>query len=167
MVLEPLRLCHLRKRQDFDGYGFSLNAERGVDGQFIGSIDRGSPAEAAGLKVGDRLIEVNGMNVLQDSHAQVVTRIKSIEFETKFLVISENGYLNCVKQNIPIKKESYSIIKLYSEPGGFADLIFFNFLMLIVIFNFFQKIRWFYTHIKFIVLFTYKNFVNLFNTNIT
>jgi S1-C subfamily serine protease len=37
-----------------------LHAERDRKGQFIGQIDANSPAEAGGLKDGDRIIEVNG-----------------------------------------------------------------------------------------------------------
>jgi predicted metalloprotease with PDZ domain len=48
------RLCHLRKSPDFAGYGFTLNAEMGKAGQYIGKVDPGSPAEMAGLHEGDR-----------------------------------------------------------------------------------------------------------------
>ena len=50
----PPRLCHIRKVADFDGYGFNLHAEKNKPGQFVGKIDSGSPAEAAGLREGDR-----------------------------------------------------------------------------------------------------------------
>ncbi len=42
-----------------------------VTGHFIGKVDVGTPAEAAGLKVSDRIIEVNGSNVTQETHKQV------------------------------------------------------------------------------------------------
>jgi len=83
----PPRLCHIRKVADFDGYGFNLHAEKNKPGQFVGKIDSGSPAEAAGLREGDRIVEVNGANVNQENHKQVVTRIKSIENETRLLVV--------------------------------------------------------------------------------
>jgi len=34
-------------------------------GQFIGKVDPNSPAEAAGLREGDKIIEVNGVNISQ------------------------------------------------------------------------------------------------------
>ena len=43
-------------------------------GHFIGKVDPGTPAEAAGLKVSDRIIEVNGINVTQEAHKQVRRR---------------------------------------------------------------------------------------------
>ena len=36
--------------RDFDGYGFNLHSDKNRVGQFIGKVDEGSPAEAAGLK---------------------------------------------------------------------------------------------------------------------
>ncbi|XP_058829086.1 Na(+)/H(+) exchange regulatory cofactor NHE-RF1 [Topomyia yanbarensis] len=81
------RLCHVVKRPDFDGYGFNLHAEKGRPGQYIGKVDDGSPAEAAGLRQGDRIIEVNGTNITNETHKKVVELIKSISNETKLLVI--------------------------------------------------------------------------------
>ncbi|KAM3955199.1 Na(+)/H(+) exchange regulatory cofactor NHE-RF1 [Aphomia sociella] len=72
---EP-RLCHVRKSPDFDGYGFNLHAEKGKPGQYIGKVDEGSPAEAAGLRRGDRILEVNGHSIAGETHKQVVARIK-------------------------------------------------------------------------------------------
>ena len=68
------RQCHIKIWPDFQGYGFNLHAEKGKPGQFIGKVDPGSPAEAAGLKQGDRIIEVNGQNIAQDNHSQVSTQ---------------------------------------------------------------------------------------------
>ncbi|BFZ15953.1 hypothetical protein BsWGS_18992 [Bradybaena similaris] len=81
------RLCHVVKWPHFQGYGFSLHAEKGKAGQFIGKIDEGSPAESAGLKDGDRIVEVNGVNIGNENHQQVVTRIKSGGEETRLLVV--------------------------------------------------------------------------------
>jgi len=54
-----------------------LHAEKGKSAQFIGKIDPKSPAEAAGLKEGDRIMEVNGVSVVTETHGEVVKRIKS------------------------------------------------------------------------------------------
>ncbi|KAJ8707562.1 hypothetical protein PYW08_010814 [Mythimna loreyi] len=82
---EP-RLCHVRKTPDFDGYGFNLHAEKGKPGQYIGKVDDGSPAEAAGLKRGDRILEVNGHSIAGESHKQVVARIKERPDDAELLV---------------------------------------------------------------------------------
>ncbi|KOB69025.1 Na(+)/H(+) exchange regulatory cofactor NHE-RF1 [Operophtera brumata] len=82
---EP-RLCHVRKTPDFDGYGFNLHAEKGKPGQHIGKVDEGSPAESAGLRRGDRILEVNGHSIAGETHKQVVARIKERADDTELLV---------------------------------------------------------------------------------
>ena len=81
------RLSIIRSVPDFKGYGFNLQAEQGRKGHFIGRVDAGSPAEAAGLRSGDNIIEVNDVNVQSDSHTEVVQRIRSMSGKVKFLAI--------------------------------------------------------------------------------
>lgn len=85
------KLCHIVKRPDFDGYGFNLHSEKAKPGQFIGKVDANSPAEAAGLKEGDRIIEVNGTAINSETHKQVVQRIKAIACEVRLLLIDVDG----------------------------------------------------------------------------
>lgn len=61
------RLCHLVKWPDFDGYGFNLHGEKTKPGQYIGKVDKDSPAELAGLKANDRIIEVNDTNISNEN----------------------------------------------------------------------------------------------------
>lgn len=90
-VAEPtVRLCVLRTWPDhFDGYGFNLHAEKSKTstanggtglpfsgGQFVGKVDRGSPAESAGLREGDRIVQVDGVDIEGETHLTVVARIK-------------------------------------------------------------------------------------------
>jgi C-terminal processing protease CtpA/Prc len=44
---------------------------QGFTGQFVEEVDPESIAERAGLKVGDRVIEINGFNVETESHREV------------------------------------------------------------------------------------------------
>jgi len=81
------RLCHIRKVPDFDGYGFNLQAESGRPGQFVHDVDERSPAATAGLRDGDRIVEVNGTNVALENHQQVVERIRAVPGEVKLLVV--------------------------------------------------------------------------------
>ncbi|XP_020862467.1 Na(+)/H(+) exchange regulatory cofactor NHE-RF2 isoform X2 [Phascolarctos cinereus] len=81
------RLCRMIKGEQ--GYGFHLHGEKGKSGQFIRKVEPGSPAEAAALRAGDRLVEVNGVNVEKETHLQVVQRIKAVEGETRLLVVDK------------------------------------------------------------------------------
>ncbi|KAH8398206.1 hypothetical protein KR222_002867, partial [Zaprionus bogoriensis] len=85
------KTCHIVKRPEFDGYGFNLHSEKVKPGQFIGKVDENSPAEAAGLKEGDRILEVNGVSIGSETHKQVVARIKAIANEVRLLVIDVDG----------------------------------------------------------------------------
>ena len=70
------RLCHLRRWPNFMGYGFNLHCEKARPGQYIGKVDPNSPAESAGLRENDRIIEVNLVPIGAENHKQVVARIK-------------------------------------------------------------------------------------------
>jgi len=77
----------LGKWPDFAGYGFNLHAERGKPAQYIGQVDAHSPAEAAGLREGDRIVAVNGMDVADETHQNVVRRILSDPNNVELLVV--------------------------------------------------------------------------------
>lgn len=63
------RLCLMTKGDN--GYGFHLHGEKGKSGQYIRKVEAGSPAESAGLRAGDRVVAVNGVNVEKETHHQV------------------------------------------------------------------------------------------------
>ncbi|XP_072240388.1 Na(+)/H(+) exchange regulatory cofactor NHE-RF2 [Leuresthes tenuis] len=87
------RLCFLIKGER--GYGFHLHGERNRGGQFIRKVEPGSSADLAGLKPGDRVVEVNGENVESETHHQVVNRIREVAHRTRLLVVDRetDGYL--------------------------------------------------------------------------
>ncbi|XP_060564025.1 Na(+)/H(+) exchange regulatory cofactor NHE-RF2-like isoform X2 [Ruditapes philippinarum] len=90
MTFHP-RQCHVIKWPDFQGYGFNLHAEKERGGQYIGKIDENSPAEDAGLRENDRIIEVNNANIENETHQQVIARIKAGGDETKLLVVDKEA----------------------------------------------------------------------------
>ncbi|CAL4063610.1 unnamed protein product [Meganyctiphanes norvegica] len=104
------RLCHILQWPDFQGYGFNLHAEKSKPGQFIGKIDNDSPAEVAGLKEGDRIIEVNGVNIGNENHKQVVSRIKAVSKETKLLVVDLETDQWYKGKNIVVRGDQTNII---------------------------------------------------------
>ncbi|XP_056135524.1 Na(+)/H(+) exchange regulatory cofactor NHE-RF2 [Lampris incognitus] len=82
------RLCFLTKGER--GYGFHLHGERNKGGQFIRRVEAGSSADLSGLRAGDRVVEVNGENVEQDNHHQVVDHIRAVEHRTRLLVVDRD-----------------------------------------------------------------------------
>lgn len=86
-----IRKCLVKKWTDFAGYGFNLHAEKGKAGQYIGKVDDGSPAAKADLREGDRIVEVNDVNIGNENHQQVVTRIKSCGGSVWLLVVDKAG----------------------------------------------------------------------------
>ncbi|XP_068585003.1 Na(+)/H(+) exchange regulatory cofactor NHE-RF2 isoform X2 [Cebidichthys violaceus] len=82
------RLCFLTKGER--GYGFHLHGERNRGGQSIRTVEPGSCAELGGLRQGDRLVEVNGENVENETHHQVVERIREVAHRTRLLVVDRD-----------------------------------------------------------------------------
>lgn len=50
------RLCHMKKGSN--GYGFNLHSEKSKPGQFIRAVDEDSPAQRAGLRPQDKIVQV-------------------------------------------------------------------------------------------------------------
>ncbi|KAK9539788.1 hypothetical protein VZT92_002287 [Zoarces viviparus] len=82
------RLCFLIKGER--GYGFHLLGDRNKGGQTIRTVEPGSCAEMGGLRQGDRLVEVNGENVENETHHQVVERIREVAHRTRLLVVDRD-----------------------------------------------------------------------------
>nr|XP_039248157.1 multiple PDZ domain protein-like [Styela clava] len=94
------RVCTLIKTSS--GYGFHLMAQTKGEGELIKEIVPGGAAEIGGLRNGDRIIEVNGSNVVGESHEQIVKRITANKEEVTFLVIDKEGDIYYKLRNIVI-----------------------------------------------------------------
>ena len=101
-VAPSARMCILHIRPDFQGYGMNLHAERHIPGQFIGKVEPGSPAEEAGLRKGDHIIEVNDVNMQEGTHSDVVARIKNQPNMVRLLVIDTSDEEYYKSRNITI-----------------------------------------------------------------
>lgn len=86
-ALRP-RQCILEKGGN--GYGFHLHGEKSKSGQFIRLVEPDSPAEASGLRAGDRLVFVGGENVETESHQQVVSRIRAVPDRLELIVVDKD-----------------------------------------------------------------------------
>uniref|UniRef100_A0A3B3HSG9 PDZ domain-containing protein n=1 Tax=Oryzias latipes TaxID=8090 RepID=A0A3B3HSG9_ORYLA len=81
------RLCHLLRGEE--GYGFNLHSDKKKTGQFVRTVDPNSPAERAGVRPGDKIVEVNGVNIGGLRHSEVVELIKSRGNEVRLLVVDQ------------------------------------------------------------------------------
>ncbi|CAI2351680.1 unnamed protein product [Caenorhabditis sp. 36 PRJEB53466] len=67
----------LLHRNEKDGFGFVLMSSHHKNGSTIGQIQLGSPAARCGrLAVGDRVIAVNGVDILNLAHPDIIALIK-------------------------------------------------------------------------------------------
>lgn len=96
------------------GYGFNLHGERNVQaGQTISAVDEGSEAQKAGLRVGDKVVEVNGVNVEKMSHSDVVKRIKMNDKEVTMLVIDHITEAYLKQEGRPITDDMCNLMTVY------------------------------------------------------
>ncbi|XP_007948272.1 Na(+)/H(+) exchange regulatory cofactor NHE-RF3 [Orycteropus afer afer] len=94
------KLCRLVKGEN--GYGFHLNAVLDLPGSFVKEVQKGSPADLAGLEDEDVIIEVNGVNVQDEPHEKVVDRIQSSGKDVILLVCGKKAYDNFQAKKTPI-----------------------------------------------------------------
>uniref|UniRef100_A0A8C0VGN6 Na(+)/H(+) exchange regulatory cofactor NHE-RF3-like n=1 Tax=Cyanistes caeruleus TaxID=156563 RepID=A0A8C0VGN6_CYACU len=94
------RICKMVKGPN--GFGFSLNMIKNKPGLFITEVQSQGPAGGAGVENNDFLVEVNGVNVTNESYDKVVARIQSTGDRLTLLVCSKDAYRYFQGQNIPI-----------------------------------------------------------------
>jgi len=111
------RLCHIVKSPHFYGFGFNLLTEKDKRGKYIDTVYEGSPAEKAGLKDGDKIIEVNGCNVSQENHHQVVERVRAVPEQTRLLVVDQECDRYFRENGIIVNKMENGIMITNSLPN--------------------------------------------------
>ncbi|CAK9805241.1 Rho guanine nucleotide exchange factor 12 [Anthophora quadrimaculata] len=73
-TVEPVPVATLVVYKDQAGYGMKVSGDNPV---YVQSVKEGGAAARAGLHAGDKIIKVNGVNVMQSTHTDVVQLIKS------------------------------------------------------------------------------------------
>ena len=84
------RVCTIMKGSH-EEHGFFLAIDRDRGGNIIRRIERGGPADRAGLRDGDRILELNGETIDKMSHEDCVEKIKLSGNEMVFRVIDERS----------------------------------------------------------------------------
>ncbi|XP_014614376.1 PREDICTED: uncharacterized protein LOC106792462 isoform X2 [Polistes canadensis] len=73
-AVEPTPVTTLYVCKDEAGFGMKVSGDNPV---YVQSVKEGGAAARAGLHAGDKIIKVNGVNVMQSTHTDVVKLIKS------------------------------------------------------------------------------------------
>ncbi|XP_004647890.1 Na(+)/H(+) exchange regulatory cofactor NHE-RF3 [Octodon degus] len=110
------KLCRLVKGEN--GYGFHLNAIQGLPGSFVKEVQKGGPADAAGLENEDVIIEVDGVNVLDEPYEKVVDRIQSSGKEVTLLVCGRKAYNYFQAKKIPIVSSMADLLDVCLDAKG-------------------------------------------------
>lgn len=119
-----MRLCHLKKQASAKEYGFNLMSRKNELCQYIGIVDNDTPAFAAGLQSGDRIIEINNVNISGYNIDKIVKLIRSgfVQDEKRFpddlllLVVDKQTDEYYRNMNLPLKNdEKYLPITYYSS----------------------------------------------------
>ncbi|KAM9837616.1 Na(+)/H(+) exchange regulatory cofactor NHE-RF1a [Aulostomus maculatus] len=100
------RLCLIQKGAN--GYGFNLHSDKSKPGQFIRAVDKDSPAERAGLRTRDKIVQVNGVSVVGMQHSEVVAAIKAGGDQTRLLVVDRKTEEFFKRRNIHPTEEHIS-----------------------------------------------------------
>lgn len=86
------RLITVRKPREGGSFGFNLHGVKGKPGQVVKSVEPNGAALLAGLYPGDRVIDVNSICVIGETHATVVGRIRDSGDVVTLLVVDEPTY---------------------------------------------------------------------------
>lgn len=129
-----VRLCTIRKWNDFDGYGFNLLFNKKSLSKIVTVVEAGSPSEAAGLKKDDRLVAVNGQNVEFKQHADVVSLMNTNPKEVELLVVDPDASDYYKSRNIRISSQLKSVKKMENPVlrHGVQSQVFYIFVALYI-----------------------------------
>ncbi|XP_063167334.1 Na(+)/H(+) exchange regulatory cofactor NHE-RF4 isoform X2 [Candoia aspera] len=86
-----LRFCFLKK-EGSENLGFWLRQEAGGKSPMVQKVTPGGLAYRRGLRVGDRILEVNGVNIEGMEYLRVIWKIKSSAKQVLLTVLEGNAY---------------------------------------------------------------------------
>ncbi|XP_040906756.1 PDZ domain containing 3b isoform X2 [Toxotes jaculatrix] len=90
----PYRARKLHMVSGPEGYGFLLQLEKAPSGRtshVLREMDRGSPAERAGMQDGEILLEINGESVETLTHEEIVDRVRKSGQKVSLTSITPQG----------------------------------------------------------------------------
>jgi hypothetical protein len=86
--LFTVRVCHMIKSPISNEYGFNLKAKTNGKCHYIGRVDKDTPAHFSGLKSGDKIIEINNINIHCLNYDEIMEKIN------QGLILNQKLYKN-------------------------------------------------------------------------
>ncbi|XP_077488020.1 membrane associated guanylate kinase, WW and PDZ domain containing protein magi isoform X2 [Amblyomma americanum] len=103
-------------RHENEGFGFVIISSVGKAGSTIGRIIENSPAERCGqLHVGDRILAVNGISILDMHHGEIVNLIKVSGLS---VVLTIGPPLDDTSSNASVSQRGEEVARGSEPPGG-------------------------------------------------
>lgn len=100
------RLCTLKRQSRSNQYGFDFNTLRSEGRHAATNVRPGLPADLAGLRDGDYILEVNGESPENMEHDAVVKKISSNPTQVDLLVVGDYEAYLAKKRKMPIKSDT-------------------------------------------------------------
>ncbi len=98
--LPSVWLCDLTRPPHATSYGFDLDRDVHTGGLYISAVLRNSPAAAAGLRIGDQVLTIHGIDVLKHTLQEVAALVYSHPQCLQILVLDPQGQQECRVRNI-------------------------------------------------------------------
>ena len=111
IIEEYTKSMEIRKSYGQEEFGFHLYGRKNYDGHFISKVEQGSGAHKAGLKVGDRVMEIEGRSADEMKHNEIVELIKNATGSLNILVRHEIERLKKAKDNVVQEPEEVDSVK--------------------------------------------------------
>jgi carboxyl-terminal processing protease len=112
-------------------YGIGVQILRHRDGVYVQSVVQGTPAARAGVRYGDRIVEVDGQNTIDWTVQQVSQRVRGVRGTSVILKIERAGeaaptYLTIVRDAVPLPsiRDAFMLpsgVGYISLTGGFTE----------------------------------------------
>ena len=119
-AVKGLRLITMNKVAD--GYGFHMYTDKKLQGQYIKSVTKDSPADLCGMISGDHVLAVDGMDCSQETHHQVVDRVRAEPSSgKKVLVIDQQTEQEMQAKGTPINPANAIVMIPRSPPSDETD----------------------------------------------
>ncbi|KAL5479965.1 hypothetical protein EMCRGX_G023572 [Ephydatia muelleri] len=119
-AVKGLRLITMSKGPD--GYGFHMYTDKKLQGQYIKSVTKESPADLCGMIPGDHVLAVDGVDCSKETHHQVVDRVRAEpSIGKKVLVIDQQTEQDMLAKGVPIHPANAIVMVPRSPPSDEPD----------------------------------------------